>query len=107
MEYFEVYEKHRNGIPPTFSTVKMKSRYYKWVKKNKLKLPNAEMYIKRITKELQLGVPEKIVFTKTFPNPLVTTAFWLYKNTTLTQKEISDIVGISPMTLIKHLKQNI
>jgi hypothetical protein len=103
MDYSVIYKNHIDGLPPKFDNVKMKSKYYSWIKKQKLNLPDAEVYIKRILKELHFSIPEKITYEKVFQNPLITAAFWLYQNTTLTQKEISDIIGISTMTITNNL----
>ncbi len=101
MDYNIIYNNHNLGIPPVFSSYKLKNKYYKWMKKQGLKIPmiSAETYVRRILKELRLAIPDEIKFGKILPNPLITAGVWLYENTTLTQKEVSEIVGITTMTL--------
>ncbi len=106
MDYNVIYKNHNLGIPPVFPSIKLKTKYFKWMKKQGLKIPSisAQTYIKRILKELNFRIPQVITFEQKFENPLITSAIWLYGNTTLAMKEISEIMGISTMTIENNLK---
>jgi hypothetical protein len=102
--YKQIYDNHLKGIPPSFGSAKIKYDYFRWVKRNGLKSPkfSAEYYVRTILKELNLVVPEKIIFEKVFNNPLITVAVWLCNNTTLSQKEVARIIGFSTMAITNN-----